>query len=210
MFVNKRNYTMTLLKLAFVVCLFVSQTTASHLFTSKSFLVERRGGNPSTHYGIKTNNIRKCASENKSTFVAQFPRGGDTTANVASAVTKTDIVAKTLEWMTANPARCWVTLLVAITVEILATTLMKAASDYDNELYLFGALGLYVIFMFLLGLALKQIEMGVAYAVWSGLGTAVATAIGMFFFNENKNFAKIICVSMVLMGCVGLNLVDGN
>ena len=201
---------MTLMKLAFAISLLVSQTTASHLFQSKSFLVERRSCNLSTHHGMKANNVRTCASENMSAFVAHFPRGGDTTANVASAVTKTDIVAKTMEWISATPARCWVTLLAAISVEILATTCMKAASDYDNQMYLFAALGLYVVFMGLLGLALKQIEMGVAYAVWSGLGTAVATGIGMFFFNENKNAAKIICVGMVLMGCVGLNLVDGN
>ena len=149
----------------------------------------------STQYELKTRKSVNLLS------VAEFPRGGAASEVVSSS-------KNVLEWIGASPLRCWVVLMIAIALEISATSFMKVANDTENDMYLVLALFLYVVCLSMFGITLKQIEMSIAYAVWSGLGTALVTAVGMLVFNETRNFAKILCVAMILFGCVGLNLVD--
>lgn len=73
-----------------------------------------------------------------------------------------------------------------------------------------------LMFVFYLGslscltFALKRIEVGTAYAIWSGFGTALITLIGIIFFKENISIAKVVSISLIIMGVVGLNLSGGT
>lgn len=124
--------------------------------------------------------------------------------------TKSDIVTRFVNWVGESKTRCWVALMVAIVMEITATAYMKTASDNDDANALGISMILYMLCLSVFGLTMKQIEMGVAYAVWSGLGTALTTSVGILFFNEARHFSKILCVGLILFGCVGLNLFDGE
>jgi small multidrug resistance pump len=55
-------------------------------------------------------------------------------------------------------------------------------------------------------LALKKIEVAVAYAVWSGAGTALIAAIGILYFRETTTALKFISILLIIVGVVGLNL----
>ena len=57
-------------------------------------------------------------------------------------------------------------------------------------------------------LALKRIDLSVGYAIWSGLGTAAITAIGMLVFREPLTALKLASLTLIIAGVVGLNL-DG-
>jgi small multidrug resistance pump len=57
-----------------------------------------------------------------------------------------------------------------------------------------------------LALALKTIEVGIAYAVWAGLGTLLIAIIGIVFFGESVSFLKLASMALVIAGVVGLNL----
>ena len=57
-----------------------------------------------------------------------------------------------------------------------------------------------------LTLALKKIEVSVAYAVWSGVGTALIAAIGILYFREAATVLKFISILLIIVGVVGLNL----
>jgi small multidrug resistance pump len=59
-----------------------------------------------------------------------------------------------------------------------------------------------------INIALSQIEIGIAYAVWSALGTLVVTGVGIFVFKESCSPAKILCLSLIIVGVVGLNLLE--
>ncbi len=61
--------------------------------------------------------------------------------------------------------------------------------------------------LFLL-LALKRIDVSIAYAIWAGLGTALITVIGIFWFKEPVNALKIISLIVIVAGVIGLNLSD--
>jgi small multidrug resistance pump len=57
-------------------------------------------------------------------------------------------------------------------------------------------------------LALKKIDVSVAYAIWAGLGTALITVIGIFWFKEPVNTLKVISLIVVITGVIGLHLSD--
>ncbi|MFE9201755.1 DMT family transporter [Micromonospora sp. NPDC007230] len=99
-------------------------------------------------------------------------------------------------------------LLAAITAEVIGTSLLKATDGFTR---LWPTLGLavgYVSSFGLLALAVKEIPVGVAYAIWSGLGTAAIMAIGATFLGEPLSVAKVAGAGLVIAGVVVLNL-DG-
>ncbi|WP_279605584.1 DMT family transporter [Aetokthonos hydrillicola] len=57
-----------------------------------------------------------------------------------------------------------------------------------------------------LTMALKKIDVSIAYAIWSGLGTSLIAVIGIFWFKEPVNVLKIMSISLVIIGVIGLNL----
>ena len=59
-----------------------------------------------------------------------------------------------------------------------------------------------------LTLALKEIEISVAYAVWSGMGTALIATIGILYFREPVTVIKITSLGLIIAGVIGLNLSD--
>lgn len=61
------------------------------------------------------------------------------------------------------------------------------------------------VFLFL---AQRTIPMGTAYAVWTGIGTVGTFVVGIFLFDEPTHAARIICVSLIALGIVGLKLVE--
>jgi small multidrug resistance pump len=60
-----------------------------------------------------------------------------------------------------------------------------------------------------LTLALKRIDVSVAYAVWSGLGTAMIAAIGLLIFKEPLTLVKMLSLLCIIAGVIGLNAVGG-
>ncbi|MFH8751009.1 DMT family transporter [Streptomyces rimosus] len=100
----------------------------------------------------------------------------------------------------------YVTLAGAILSEILATTAMKYSDGFSRLWPSLGtALG-YVVAFALLAKTLKTMDVGTAYAIWSGAGTAIVAAIGMVFLGEAATVARIIGVLLVIAGVVVLNL----
>ena len=54
--------------------------------------------------------------------------------------------------------------------------------------------------------ALAKIEVGIAYACWSALGTLIVSTVGIMFFGESADKTKLFCLAMITAGVVGLNL----
>jgi small multidrug resistance pump len=57
---------------------------------------------------------------------------------------------------------------------------------------------------------MRRIELGIAYAVWSGVGTAVIATIGIVWFREPASALKLFSLAFVIVGVVGLNLAEGR
>ena len=63
---------------------------------------------------------------------------------------------------------------------------------------------------YFLSLALKTLPIGTAYAVWTGIGTVGAAILGMILVNEPRDFARIICILLIIGGIAGLKITSAQ
>lgn len=59
---------------------------------------------------------------------------------------------------------------------------------------------------YFLSLALKDLPLGTAYAIWTGIGTVGTLILGIFLFRESISLPQILCVCLIIVGIVGLKL----
>jgi small multidrug resistance pump len=100
----------------------------------------------------------------------------------------------------------WLYLLIAILTEVVGTSLMKISQGLTRLLptiFMFVLYGISFVFM---ALALKKIEVSIAYAIWSGLGTALIALIGIAWFRESISLPKLMGLVLIVGGVILLNL----
>jgi small multidrug resistance pump len=100
----------------------------------------------------------------------------------------------------------YVFLLVAIAAEIVATSLMKSTVGFTKLWPTVACLVGYAVSLVALSQAVKGVPVGVAYALWSALGTAAIVAIGAAFLGEPITLIKVAGISLIIAGVVTLNL----
>ncbi len=100
----------------------------------------------------------------------------------------------------------WILLAGAIAAEVTATSALKLSEGLTRLLpSVVVAVG-YILSFMLLAQALKQLEVSVAYAIWSGVGTAAVAVIGMLALKEPVTAAKILGIGVIIGGVAILNL----
>ena len=95
--------------------------------------------------------------------------------------------------------------MVAVLFEICGTTALKLSNGLANLWAVILVIVCYTISFASLGLALKGIDVSVAYAIWSGLGITFITIIGLIFFNEELRLVKLLGIFMIMTGVLILN-----
>ncbi len=100
----------------------------------------------------------------------------------------------------------WLALAVAIGFEIAGTSLLKASDGFAHWGLGIGAMACYWVCFGALAFAFKTIPVGVAYAIWSGVGIVAIAGIGWAVFRQPLTMAQLACVALILIGTVGLNL----
>ncbi|MBA4859921.1 multidrug efflux SMR transporter [Streptomyces sp. PSKA54] len=94
----------------------------------------------------------------------------------------------------------------AIAAEVAGTTAMKYSDGFSRLWPSLATVAGYLVAFALLAQTLKTLEVGTAYAIWAGAGTAVIAAIGMVFLGETMTAAKVAGIVLVIAGVVLLNL----
>lgn len=102
----------------------------------------------------------------------------------------------------------WILVLIAGGVEILFAVSMKEAHGFTRPLWtvvlcISGALS-----FGLLAFAVRTLPVGVAYAVWTGIGAAGTVAVGIALFDESSSPGKLVSIGLVLVGIVGLRFYE--
>lgn len=94
----------------------------------------------------------------------------------------------------------------AIAAEVAATTAMKYSAGF-SRLWpsLVTALG-YVVSFALLAQTLKTVQIGTAYAIWAGVGTATIAVLGLLLFGEALSATRVAGILLIIGGVVVLNL----
>ena len=100
----------------------------------------------------------------------------------------------------------YVFLLLAIVSEVVATSLLKVSDGFSKLLPTTFTLLFYGIAFYLLSLTLKTIPIGVAYAIWSGVGIIVISLIGLIVFKQHLDFPAICGITLIMLGCLVINL----
>ncbi len=97
-------------------------------------------------------------------------------------------------------------LLVAIAIEVVATALLPKAEGFTHPGWSAAVVAGYVVAIWLLTLVVRDIPVSVAYAVWSGLGTAAITVVGVLLLDEGIDVLKVSGIALVIAGVVLLNV----
>ncbi|MFB2922061.1 MULTISPECIES: DMT family transporter [Aerosakkonema] len=100
----------------------------------------------------------------------------------------------------------WIYIILAIILEVIGTSCMKLSEGFSKILPSVLMFVFYGLCLIILTLAIKKIELGVVYAVWSGLGTALIATIGIFLLNESASPLKIGAILLIIIGVVILKL----
>lgn len=100
----------------------------------------------------------------------------------------------------------WFFLAAAIAFEVMGTTSMKLSQGFTKLIPSIAVGVCFIISFSLFTIALKKIDMGLAYAIWAGAGTALVAAIGIFYFKEPATTLKMVSIALIIAGVVGLNL----
>ena len=98
----------------------------------------------------------------------------------------------------------WTLLLVAGFFEIVWATLLKFTDGFTNVWPSVGTVVAMGISMVCLSFALREIPMGTAYVVWTGIGAVGTVILGIVLFGEPKNAVRLLCIGLIIAGIAGL------
>lgn len=100
----------------------------------------------------------------------------------------------------------WLILAATILCEVLGSTMMKLAEGFTHFWPSVAVFICYGLALTGLTYVLKYIDLSIAYAIWSGAGTALIALIGILYFKEPVTAVRIVCLGLVIAGVVGLQL----
>ena len=100
----------------------------------------------------------------------------------------------------------WFYLIAAIVLEVAGTTAMKLSEGFIRTWPSVVMMVFYLLSLGALTLALKRFDMSMAYAIWSGVGTALITVVGIWMFKEPMSLLKFASIALIIVGVVGLHL----
>lgn len=107
-------------------------------------------------------------------------------------------------------AECWVSLGIAIIFGVLGTISMKVSHGLHYVKPTVFLAIFYCISFVALTFAMKYIDLSVVYAVWSGVGTILVAAIGVFYFNESISWRKLFFLLLIVVGVIGMHISNGT
>ena len=100
----------------------------------------------------------------------------------------------------------WLILLIAGLFEVAWAIGLKYTDGFTRLWPSVGTGLAMILSVVLLGVAMKSIPVGTAYAVWTGIGTMGAVILGIILFNEAATFNRLLCLGLILAGIAGLKM----
>lgn len=101
-------------------------------------------------------------------------------------------------------------LLLAIISENIGTTSLKGSNGLTRPLLAAGAFAGYGLNFLLMGQALNRIPLAIAYGIWSGLGMAIVSLLGVLIYKESFNWKMAIGLGLVMIGLVIMSTPEAN
>lgn len=102
----------------------------------------------------------------------------------------------------------WVALILAGCFEVVGVMGMAMINKKLSIYSIITLVGGFTLSFILLSLAMREISMGTAYAIWTGIGTVGSALVGMVFFGESKNKIRLFFIFLIIASVVGLKLIN--
>lgn len=110
-------------------------------------------------------------------------------------------------WFTIwNMKMAWIYLVIAGLLEIVWAIGMKYSQGWTKLWPSIGTIAAMIVSFVLLSMAMKQLHVGTAYAVWTGIGAVGVAIMGIILFNEPVTAARLLCIGLILAGIIGLKV----
>ena len=100
----------------------------------------------------------------------------------------------------------WIYLGIAIVAEILATSALKSAEGFTRLVPSLVTVAGYAVAFYFLALTLRDIPVGIAYAIWSGVGIVLISLVGVLFFKQHLDGPAILGIALIIAGVVVMNV----
>ena len=100
----------------------------------------------------------------------------------------------------------WIILVIAGLLEIGWAIGLKYTQGFTRLWPTLGTVGAMVISVGLLGVAMRELPVGTAYAVWTGIGAVGTVILGIVLFGDPANAPRLVCVGLIVAGILGLKL----
>ncbi|MFN4309967.1 MAG: quaternary ammonium compound efflux SMR transporter SugE [Ferrovibrio sp.] len=101
----------------------------------------------------------------------------------------------------------WIILFFAGLAEVGWAVGLKYTEGFSRLWPTIGTVASMIVSLWLLGLALKDLPLGTAYAIWTGIGTVGTAILGIVLFGESAAALRLACIGLIVAGIVGLKLV---
>jgi small multidrug resistance pump len=104
----------------------------------------------------------------------------------------------------------WFYLSIAIIAEVLGTSFLKESAGFTRLVPSVVVVIGYSLAFYFLGLTLKTLPVGIAYAVWAGAGVALIALVGYAFFGQALDSAAVVGILLIVSGVAVINLFSAN
>jgi small multidrug resistance pump len=104
----------------------------------------------------------------------------------------------------------YVILMLAVLAETIGTTALQASQQFSRPLPSVIVVVAYGVAFYLLAIALKTFPVGIAYAMWSGMGIVFIAIIGFAVFGQKLDLAAILGIALIMAGIIVINLFSGT
>lgn len=102
--------------------------------------------------------------------------------------------------------KSWLFLGIAIVAEVVATSGLKASEGFTKLWPSLLVIAGYTVAFYFLSITLKEIPVGLAYAIWAGLGIVLVTFIGWLIYGQTLDAASVIGMALIITGVAVINL----
>ncbi len=103
----------------------------------------------------------------------------------------------------------WAILVVAGILEIVWALALKQADGFSKPWPSLIGVSVAIVSLVLLGLALRHLPVGTAYAIWVGIGVFGVAVFGILVFGEQVSAVKLLFLALIMVGVVGLRVIEG-
>jgi small multidrug resistance pump len=104
----------------------------------------------------------------------------------------------------------WLLLSIAIIAEVFGTSFLKASEGFSKFWPSVAVIVGYVVAFYFLALSLKFIPVGIAYAIWAGVGVVLIALIGWLIFEQTLDLPAMIGISLIIAGVITLNVFSNS